>query len=334
MTKLNSIKLYALKNKYELTIIGFLIIKMSWPFVGKDEAFSMSFRFCVAVVLLIFIAWISGRIIKDSGEKTRNIVLIFFALFFVSYAANSVFFLDLWYKDYFIVKNTLVIILTLIAIIFIDKPEIKWQVPVLCFLCTCIEPLYLLAFMPMMVIILIFNYISNKTASGNKALFVVSLIASVVAFLFFGIKKTFNFNLNIVSLLSAGWKLYALNVAIVLPLIILFLTIWINTLKISKDKTFNKVILLIIILPFSSVFSLFTIDKRVNLLMIATFVQFCLIFYFIYQKNSSVLLSVEKTGQFFKNNLLLVLLMVIYLACFFGFAKGFGKLYGLYGLWL
>ena len=111
MPRLISIKLYALKNKYELAIISFLTIKMSWPFVGKDEAFSMSFRFCVAIALLIFIAWISGRIIKDSGEKTRNIVLIFFALFFVSYVSNSVLFLDLWYKDYFVVKNAFLLTL-------------------------------------------------------------------------------------------------------------------------------------------------------------------------------------------------------------------------------
>jgi len=334
MPRLISIKLYALKNKYELAIISFLTIKMSWPFVGKDEAFSMSFRFCVAIALLIFIAWISGRIIKDSGEKTRNIVLIFFALFFVSYVSNSVLFLDLWYKDYFVVKNAFVVILTVLTIIFIDKPEIKWQVPVLCFLSTCIEPVYLVAFMPMIAVLILQNVMTDKKSSDNKVLFIVSLIASVVAFLIFGIKKTFNFNLNVMSLFSAGWKLYALNVAIIFPFIILFLSIWVNTLKISGDKAFNKIILMSIFLPVFSVFSLFTMDKRVNILMLAAFAQFCLIFYFTYKKNKPVLLSIEKVGLFFKSNWLLVLLTVIYLACFSSFAKGFGKLNGLYGLWL
>lgn len=313
-------KLMVSQYRYELIIFIFLMIKLFKRYWSLNSLLGLSLKFLPVALLLVVLSMMAGKIIRDSDEKVRGTVLVLTAFFLVSYVSNSVLLLDLWHSGAEAFKNTLLVLSSVLAFVLIDRPKVKWIIPILCFAGIAIQPFYTITFLPMVIILFVYKINFGENRKENKDLFASTLIASVLSFLLFGLKI-----IPGVPYVREEWvgnlKLAALSVAIIFPFFVLTTAILVIAWRKSSDRVFRHIMMLIMLEPCFLLLTFCTVKTNMNLVMSAVFVQLCLILYFTQIKNSAVVGSCERINGFIDKNLFTLLLTTIYLASSSSFYK-------------
>jgi len=129
--------------------------------------------FCVASLVLFAVA--AGRTIRKVGDKAKEIPIFFIILFIaVPYSRAALFPGPIVSLDRFLV------IFTFLALIAINKPVVKWFVPILIFMGLATYQGFAFTYMPAIVILLIYEISRNKKSRESIALCVVSFVAMAV----------------------------------------------------------------------------------------------------------------------------------------------------------
>lgn len=313
-------KLIVSKHRYELSIFILLMIKLFKHYISSENVLRLSLRFSVEMLMLVIASSVAGKIIRDSSEKIRETVLVLTMFLTISYASNSVLLLDNWFSGFEVFKNAYVVLCSLLIFLLIDKPKTKWVIPFLCFFAIAVQPFYTITFLPMVFILFVYKIRLGENRKESMDLFASTSIASVIAFLVFGIKI-----IPGVSHIGKEWlanlKITAFSIAIILPLGVLITAILLIARSKSVDKIFRRILTLIIFEPCVLLFTFFTVETNINLVMSAIFVQVCFILYFIQIKNPAIICACEKLNYFIDNNLFVILLSFIYMASISSFFK-------------
>ena len=186
-----------------------------------------------------------------------------------------------------------------------------------------IEPLFVFTFLPAVLLALAENRESAKSKSGHyTAALVSAFLLPLAAFMIFSCGASRRGGTQAYfSIVSGGWQLPVLSAAVLLPAIALAAALWISAVRGSKEKKAATVPVLALLAPLVAVVSLFVRDTHINFVASAVFSQLCLLLYFAYAGNKTVLSALEGMETFFKKNRLLFYIMLIYLAAFAATAK-------------
>lgn len=313
-------KLMVSRYRYGLMIIVFLMIKLFKRYWSLNSILGLSLQFLPEALVLVALSIVAGEIIRNSDEKVRGTVLVLTAFFLVSYASNSVLLLDLWHSGAEAFTNTFIVLSSVLAFVLIDRPKVKWIIPILCFTGIAIQPFYTITFLPMVIILFVYKINFGENRKENKDLFASTLIASVLSFLLFALKI-----IPGMSYIREEWagnlKLAAFSLAIILPFLVLTTAILLIARRESNDRVFRRIIMLIMLEPFVLLLTFCTVKTNMNLVMSAVFVQLCLILYFTQVKNSALIGACERVNGFIDKNLFTLLLTTIYLASSSSFYK-------------
>jgi len=298
----------------------------------------------IFILSFILLAWVAGRLIRSAGDDTKQIMIFFVALFLAGPYTTAFLFPQLFSPDRFLV------IFTLLALLVLAKPKIKWLLPFILFMALATHQMFAFAYMPAIAILLLYEMnnskFSKETIVFSAVNFLTMAAASSYFFLFTGLK---NFSLDkLVSYAQTKTDIpirkdmiegyFLLNpfkfikyteassftldsigdevraIIFLIPLIVIFFFIWKNAIKFSENKFEKFIFVLCILVPVARLplFVMTTEVYRGRIGMIL--VQFFLLFYFLYKGNSAVTESVKKISEFFKKNVFLTLLVIAYFA--------------------
>ncbi len=322
----------------------------------KSQAFMDDF-FCVVFILeAVLFAFVAGRIIRKAGDESKEIAALLIALFLaVPYSLASL------YPRLLSVDRVLVIF-TLFALIVLNKKGFKWLVPALIFMSLATYTGYAFTYMPAVALLLIYEVYRNNYSKQSILLCFLSFVTmagfSAYFFLYEGVDN-FNHVDDLVAyaagktdlpfvgyfkdvvdtlLIKSPENLWNTTLAMdlhmrfygeitatifLLPLIAVFVFLWINAIKASSNK-FEKLVFVLGLLAPVARFPMFILSTNFYRGRIAVVVvQFFLIFYFLYTGNPAVTAAAKRLGEFFKNHFLLYLLLIAYFAlAFFSFRTG------------
>lgn len=111
---------------------------------------------------------------------------------------------------------------------------------------------------------------------------------------------------------------YIISFLFVLPLLILLFFVWKNAAKTSSKKSEKVFMYFCMALPLPSLPSFIISTDMERFLGEIIIVQFCMIFYLIFNKNEAIITSLKKAEGFFKSNpMLLILLLIFSISSFF-----------------
>jgi len=322
------------------TIIDFFT---NGGFISKY--FVWNFIFCTTIFLSFIISVYLGTIIQRwQKDNDLKIFTIFLTLLYLSCFVSP--------AAYYGVENfgrfeIFAFLFMLILVVIIDKPIIRWLVPLLALLVLATHIMFVIMYIPFVIIMLLYE-IFTKTGEKKQSilLLAVTLLIIFSALLLyvlfykqtfvFGDAQSFSeylstktdliFNKNLVHAMmyselqdhkieynSRVSVLFSGNLTILIniPLIILFIFFWLKCYFNEKKKIMKFFFLLpILILPFQSLtFFMFFDFGRYIIMMLS--IQFMLIFYFIYVKNETVLLVARKTIPFIKRNAFFIILIFL-----------------------
>jgi hypothetical protein len=301
----------------------------------------------IFILSFILLAWVAGRLIRSAGDDTKQIMIFLVALFLAGPYTTAFLFPQLFSPDRFLV------IFTLLALLVLSKPKIKWLLPVILFMALATHQMFAFAYMPVIAVLLLYEMnnsnFSKKAVVFSAVNFLTMAFASAYFFLFTGLK---NFSLNqlisyaetktdipirkdmiegyfflnpfkfIKYTKAISFNMDSLNdeiraVIFLIPLILIFFFIWKNAMKYSTNKFEKFIFILCFLVPLARIplFVMTTEVYRGRIGMIL--VQFFLLFYFLYKGNSAVTESVKKISEFFSKNVFLAMLIVAYFALTF-----------------
>ena len=308
---------FFLKIEYELLIFSFLMVKMFYELPYYKLTLSIS----AVIVFCVFISYVLAKFVRNANEAERKTVIIFVAFLLGSSILSGIIFVNNFIDRGLTFKNIIFVFCFFVAFESIDKTPSKLRIPIICFACCAIDPAYIFIFIPAIAILLLYNFYSSTQSAESVWLIVASLIATVAALILFRKEIAFANNLNIIRLVELNWKNIVYSLIIVLPFILILNIIWINIIKSSTDKKFKLIVILIMLEPLISIFSLAFDKKYIDLVMASAFVQVCFLFYFLYIKNNVFLDAFNKISKFLEKNILLVIIILIYISAFSLFNK-------------
>lgn len=321
----------------------------------KSVAFMNRFMDIVCVATLLLFAVFTGQIIRKVGDKAKEIPIFFIILFIAIPYSRAVLF-----PGPIVSLDRFLVLFTLLALIAINKPVMKWFVPILIFMGLATYQGFAFTYMPAIAILLIYEISRNKKSKESITLCVVAFITMAVFsayfFLYHGINSFKNvdellaYAANITDLreylkgfdikytlngyfftkpanffwsyiVSAGWeglKSEVFGIIYLMPIFVIFFVIWKNSIKSSSNKAEKFIYILCILAPLARLpmflFSTNFLRGRASVVV----VQFFLIFYFLYSGNKTVMESAKQIVTFFRQHILLFILLVVY---FIGFVK-------------
>lgn len=303
------LKSFIEKRECELLVFAFLLIKMLW----LAESIRFNFTKLFAALLCGFISIILGKVIRSIDENNRNTAYVFIIFFLASSVSNSVLFLDNLNKSQYINRNTLFIFCLLLIFILICDKQLKWWIPLICFVCAALHPLSLFLLLPALSI-LIFYHIGTS-ASGKW--FPIACILSVLsACLLFGRNKGLLINTIFPEPWNTEWRLILAGLIVTIPIVGIFTALWVHAAKQDNSKSAKAVFILVLLLPAVSVILLAANQMNINPVMYGLFLQYCFYFYFFQIKDEAFMRSIRIQNKYFGRIGLPVLLTIIYLSSF------------------
>jgi len=296
------------------------------------------------LVLAFQISILLGSLIRTSQQSVKSSVIIFTMLFLAS--PLSVTYLLGMHTERL---DVYWIFITLLALVFLKRPILRWLIPILCAIAVSIHQGYMSTYMPALAILLLYEVYRNKYSIKSIAVFILSCITMISLFVFFQFAHPsypFENAADFAKYLSAksdfsasapmlyigflapfkDWfygyvlpftKSYALPLGIVFltfssPLIVVFLYVWKQSLK-NADKKFLKFIFfLCVAAPLVFLPAAVLANDWDRYWAAAVNNQFILVFYFIYSKEEVVIKGVKKVGEFFEQHILLLIMILIF----------------------
>ncbi|MEI6577938.1 MAG: hypothetical protein WCN92_00585 [Eubacteriales bacterium] len=298
-----------------------------------------------ALIFLIFlISLFLGCAIRNSHIEIRSAIIVFAVLFLAS--PLSVTYLM---GFHFARMDTYWIIITLLALFCLKRPNLRLLVPLLCAAAILVHQGYMVTYMPALAVPIFYEIYNNKYSKKSIAIFCLSCLIMICMFLFlqfFPANIPFNNSIDFAAYLSknAGFKAYApmlyleyyapfpnwwlelmipviktlaLPWSLILltfsaPLLIIFSYIWKQSFRFTSNKFLKFVFFLCLAAPLAFIpAALFGMDwDRWWAAVINN--QFIIIFYFIYSNEETVIVFIKKAGDFLINHFLLLLMIIIF----------------------
>jgi len=335
---------YAVTYKFGLIPRAFIGSLISL-FANKITSHAVYIMSIISFIILISqISLALGRLIRKSDPDIKLSVKIFAILFLAS--PLSVTYL---LGGYFARLDMYWLIITLFSLFLLKRRTLRWTVPLLGAVAIMIHQGYLLTYMPALLIPMFYEIYRSKYSKKSIMLFGLSCISMllILLFLMFAQKNlpfanaadflkhisknvefppdqqmiyceyycTFKqwtihvvFPLLTYTALPVGLTLFAFSI----PLIMIFGYIWKQCLRETKNKFLKFIFFLCASAP--SLFILAAILGTDWDRWWAAVInnQFIIVFYFIFSKEKAVIDSVQKVGNFFKDHLLWLLLIMIF----------------------
>lgn len=306
--------LYA-KVEYELPVFALLALR----FFYQPEAVLFSLKTGAALLLCAAAAFVCGRMIRGASVELKKITLLFVAFFAGSAVSGGVLFLHTMKASpgrgiFF--ANLFFVFCLARAFATAHKAGEKWLIPLTCFACTAINPLFLTAYMPAIFVLLLQNTHTGKDKKGSRILCAASLAAAFAGVLIFGRESVLAENLTFSAIIASNWKTLVYALAITAPLLIVFALLWLRVLRHSTDKALRITVELIVFLPLVSLFGLVLAKPGVDPVMAYLFTQFCFFAYFTQTKPAAFTAALNKFAVSFEKNPVPLLLALVYLAAF------------------
>lgn len=301
----------------------------------------------IFILTFLLVSWMAGRLIRSADDDIKKVTIFFVALFLAGPYSNAVFFPQIYAPD------RLLVLFTLLGLSIMNIRLVKWLLPFILFAALATHNIFTFTFMPAIAILLLYELYTTGYSKSNKWFCVINYLTmftfTAYFYLFPGLQRMTLAELiayagtktdipiredmylgyffadphrlfaGIQSYMSANDVIHSEYRAILflLPLIVLFFFIWKNSFSASKNKFEKFIFILCILVPLARI-PLLPINSEVYRGRVAViFVQFSLLFYFLYRKNPAVIQSLKKLGGFFQRNRLLVFLLVGYLAMAF-----------------
>lgn len=300
------------KFEYEILIFTFLLIKM----IYERPYFTFTLSMVFAVVVSVFITWGLGKLIREADEKLRRTVILFVAFLLGSSVLNSIIYIGNHIRHVLIVENFVFVFCLIVAFNSIGKTQGIWRIPALCFICCAVHPALVFIFMPAIALLILYDSYSSNHSSQNVFLGVACLIAATAALLLFGKDVSLVDDLSISNLIASNWKNIVYSLFIIFPLIIIFIVLWISTIRSSKDKPFKFIVFLIMLEPVFSAPAMAFNKFPLDVVLASTLVQFCFLFYFLHIKNVVFLSAFNRAVKLFDKSLITPSLILIYLSAY------------------
>jgi hypothetical protein len=311
-----------------------------------SNEFIWCFIVCFAISINIITSLLLSKVIKQFDENVRTFVIGFVVLYLASPFCVSYLFTRAYitYLDYFI------ILCIILSIIVIQYKKLCWFLPLICCCIIATHLVSLFYFIPIISIVLIYEYIKNKTFK-----FIVLLIMAMSTYFslffyfiffsksnlkyntleqilshlpnirdegsmtlilnaeyFFTLYETFAFHI----LPQVSWLFSYLLSSIILlsPLIVIISFVWIFAIRNENNNKMKLLFLSSSILPIIYAipcFILFCDWPRWFGFIFTN--QFLLIFYYLYSKEKSIIYAIQKIGNFAKNHIFVSLMTIVYL---------------------
>lgn len=299
------------KIEYELPLFIFLSIKTVYelPYVKP------TFASFTAIFLCGFIAWLLGGIIRRTDNTMKTTVIFFVAFLLAGSVLNGIVFAGNFINRWLVVKNALLVFGLFVTFVSVSKTSDKWRIPLVCFLCCCLQPFFAVFYLPA-VLTLLFYHPAKEKPGANKLFSAITISAAVAAFLLFGKEYVIVEGVNQISFALSSLRNYAYSLAIIAPIFLILILFWVEMIKAGTNKHLKTVVILIVLAPVVSLLSLFVTTPPFNFIFMCILIQFCFFFYFLSAKEPAFLFALKKFSAFLGSHLTLALLSLIVLAAF------------------
>lgn len=297
------------------------------------------------IMLLALVSLMLGRVISKSDPNLKPTVILF--VFFLLTAPFSH---TLYVERHLGRLDIYWLLFTLLGLACMNRPVIRWVLPLLCFAAIATHHGFLFTYMPAIAIPLLYEVYRNKYSKRSILLFATSCFVLIIFSLYFqfflpkmnfynadslGIYLSGSTNMKIAfdaiyadyfasqdylkNLIWPMAKGYALPVmltfiALSLPLIIIFSVFWRLSIRNAENNFLKFVFVLCALSPLSFIpAAVFGADwERWWAAVINC--QFIFIFYFIASSEKSILLALKSIGKFFTRHLLVLFLALAFSA--------------------
>jgi len=335
---------YAITYEFGLIPRAFIGSLISF-FANKITSHAVYIMSIISFIILIFqISLVLGRLIRKSDPDIKLSIKIFILLFLAS--PLSVTYL---LGGYFARLDMYWLIITLFSLFLLKRRILRWTVPLLGAVAIMIHEGYLFTYMPALLIPMFYEIYKSKYSKKSIMIFGLSCTSMLLILLFLmfaqknlpfanaadfvkQIAKNVEFHpeqemiyceyycpfpqwtIHVVfpllayTALPVGLTLFAFSI----PLIMIFGYIWKQCFRETENKFLKFIFFLCASAP--SLFILAAILGTDWDRWWAAVInnQFIIVFYFIFSKEKAVIDSVQKVGNYFKEHLLLLLLIMIF----------------------
>lgn len=308
------------KIEYELPL--FLILAVKLP-LGQIRVYGPSYYLLAAVIAALL-----GGVLRKAEKGVKTAYMIFVALLLAGDLTKFVLMPEapgpfvLYGKAFSVLCFLLCLILIRKPVPCLQKPVYVLLVPLLCAVGIIGGQSFVFFFIPVVLIVLIFEMRRAKTPGIHLALAATAVVAVILplallmwggggpfAIGFLGFKPAFR-------VLARTGALKAL--AAVLPLLAVFPVLWLKARKTSENKAFKQILLLCATAPALSfvlcIFFYYPFSDGWKFYVSAVLLaQFCMLFFFLDAGEKMVMDLFRKTANFLQNNPLFLLVLLIYL---------------------
>ena len=305
--------------------------------------FIWSFIIICTLLLLLLVSYYLEKVIENTENLLKYAVVFLVIVYLLSPA--SILYLSI-YND-FGRFDLYLLLLTLIALLFAKHKCTALCIPVVCFICMAIHQIYLCTFAPLIVLILLYEVYQNKFSKYWLCILIVTVLTLCSSFIYFQffaelnvssvnelimyIAPSTNLGIDSGSLDAAYFRTTETHflssfptfetvirkglrtLLFLSPLFVLFLAIWIKTIRQTPNKR-EKIFYLICMLSPLAAFPAFIIaidwGRWLAGLII---VQFAIIFYLMYHKDRYLLQSLRDMSSWAKDNLWALIPVMLYL---------------------
>ncbi|MEI6578612.1 MAG: hypothetical protein WCN92_04030 [Eubacteriales bacterium] len=299
------------------------------------------------ILFIIFVSAVIGKLARNISKNTGTDAEIFIILF----CACPVSIFYLFNFNNFGRLDLFLIFITVVSLCCANNRKLKWIVPALCFLAMAFNQNFVIMYMPVVGIVLLYEFLTGNNSKTRLFIFVISCLTVIISFIYFKFlapTPDFNSLAEIKAFLAertnikngeivVGYEFYinyfsyytkdfgyswvkdvlsTYGICIltaIAPLLVIFVSFWKIIIQIVQEKKIKFIFLLCLLAPVGG-FPMFIAtdwDRWIPTLFLS---QFMLAFYFIAVNDAYAVNSVKILKSFFSRHYLLFLFIVIYSA--------------------
>ena len=308
-----------------------------------SKYFVWHFIFSAKILYSFIISVFLGFVIDKETNNVKMFLILLSLLYLSSFTAPYGYFIP----GHFGVFEMYALFVVFFALVIMNKPLIRWIMPLMALITMAIHINLVFFYIPLIIVLLMYGVL-EKPGKNNKSipLLIITIITIGSAFLLYYLfrERTFVFKdvSDFFEYLSAKSDLYftvellsglmfsslqdhldyyvayfnstnraILRVLINIPILLCFIFFWIKCFCLENMKSMKVFFLLpICILIYQAPVFFIFIDYARWMIMILN-VQFVLLFYLIYVKNTTVLTIVNVVTPYIRNNIFFVILLFL-----------------------
>lgn len=291
------------------------------------------------------LGYVPGRLDGDAGSGARAIMLL--------YAATPISIIVLYKDDNFGRYDIYLIIVSLFLLVCLAGQHLRWLVPALCAVCMLIHHVWMFSFMPASAILLLYSAYRDKKRRSGVALCALSYAVIIGLFLYFqffkpsldfasaeemaaalGQRVDYMVNPSIYygeyfSSVPELWHSYIKPILledsvpdalyllpVILPVLAVLFSVWLNAFRLCREKFMRLVILLCMAAPLSTLVQCVMINDYGRWFAAMMITQLSLLFFLLYKKEESVTASVGNLAVFLRKHSYLAAAVAAYVPMF------------------